>query len=119
MLELRGYIVLPAFEVEQEAGTASISFKELEVITGKITRIALNRFEVFEKFSPSFATVFFLADFGKLKTGQMEAIREIGELLRSLESKLGNSMKVDIFANDDESEETIVIKLGDPSQPID
>ncbi len=114
MIELRGYIAFPTYDVEDEDHNVTITSQEIIELEGRINEITRDRIEFVTRYNQMELTIIFLADFRKRATGPMDAVRELDALLRPLKGRFDGQFKVHIFGHDLERDETILVQLGKP-----
>ncbi|MDA9918629.1 hypothetical protein N9D37_01960 [Erythrobacter sp.] len=118
MLDLRGYILLPSYHLDDQ-DRMIVTREEIDALIGGIERLASRRIAVCSNHWHNGENITFLAGFSNHGGHALDAVEEIANLLRPFESRLRGSLKVHIFAHDDEQERTVVVGLGKPFTHLD
>lgn len=113
MLDLRGYVLLPEYGID-EFDCLTVSKAEIKELRWRISELADRRIGICSEHIHNSETIIFLAGFSNHGHHALEAVEEIATLLRPFESKLIGQFKVHIFAHDDERERTVTLNLGTP-----
>jgi hypothetical protein len=112
MLDLRGYVLLPC-EATDVAGSV-VSEPEIKELRQRISELSEGRIGICSEHVENGQIIIFLAGFCNHGHHALEALEEIGDLLRPLEKKLWGQFKAHVFAYDDEQEKTVTLSLGEP-----
>lgn len=118
MVELRGFITFLDWDIEDEEGNVIFTHDEVRDLESKILTIAKGSVEFVQRYSNFYRTVIFLSDLRKRADEPLVAFKKLRALLTPLEARTAGCLTVHLLVRDDERNETYLLKIGQPDEPL-
>jgi hypothetical protein len=118
MIELRGFITFLDGKIEDDEGNVVFTHEEMRDLERQILMIADGRIEFIQRYNNFYQTVIFLGDLRKRSNEPLMVFKELRALLTPLEARMAGSLKVHLLFNDIESDENLLLKIGQPDEPL-